>query len=54
MPDPGFLAQCLKDSYEEMQALAIQAGRTGTRQTAKGGRAAEKVAAQKTDSKLEP
>ncbi|MCY1342036.1 putative diacylglycerol O-acyltransferase [compost metagenome] len=51
VPDPGFLAQCLKDSYEEMQALTIQAE---TRKAAKGGRAAGKSAAQKASGKLEP
>ncbi|BAN48703.1 wax ester/triacylglycerol synthase family O-acyltransferase [Metapseudomonas resinovorans] len=25
VPDPDFLAQCLKDSYEEMQAIAVEA-----------------------------
>ncbi|MCY1282464.1 hypothetical protein D9M70_313040 [compost metagenome] len=54
VPDPDFLAQCLKDSYAEMQAVASQAAKAETRKTAKGGRAAGKSAAQKADGKLEP
>ncbi|MWV17015.1 wax ester/triacylglycerol synthase family O-acyltransferase [Pseudomonas sp. L-22-4S-12] len=51
VPDPDFLAQCLKDSYEEMKAVATG---TETRKAAKGGRAAEKSTAHKASGKLEP
>jgi len=38
VPDPDFLAQCLRDSYEEMQALAIAPGAVKVAKSKRGGR----------------
>lgn len=51
VPDPNVLAQCLKDSYEEMKAVATRAE---TRKAAKGVRGAKRSVAQKANDKLEP
>ncbi|HYQ51318.1 MAG TPA: wax ester/triacylglycerol synthase family O-acyltransferase [Pseudomonas sp.] len=48
VPDPDFLAQCLRDSYEEMQAVATQAEMP---KAAKARRASRKTTAQKVDDK---
>jgi len=51
VPDPDFLAQCLKDSYEELQAVAIQAAKAGTPKPVKAKRVARKAAVQKVNDK---
>ncbi|WP_422420565.1 wax ester/triacylglycerol synthase family O-acyltransferase [Pseudomonas sp. GZD-222] len=49
VPDPDFLAQCLRDSYEEMQAVALQAVKTKTPKLVKARRVARKAAVQQAD-----
>ena len=49
VPDPDFLAQCLKDSYEEMHAVALQAAKTKTPKLVKARRVARKAAVQQAD-----
>ncbi|MNP72979.1 hypothetical protein D3C76_1696290 [compost metagenome] len=49
VPDPDFLAQCLKDSYEEMQTLAIQAAKAEAPKPVKARRVARKAAVQKVN-----
>ncbi|MCW8277287.1 wax ester/triacylglycerol synthase family O-acyltransferase [Pseudomonas sp. PCH199] len=49
VPDPDFLAQCLKDSYEEMKAVATQAAQTETPKTPKARRVARKSASPTVD-----
>ncbi|MNN90851.1 hypothetical protein D3C81_2088730 [compost metagenome] len=51
VPDPDFLAQCLKDSYEEMKAVSIEAAKAEVPKVPKARRIARKAAAQKVDEK---
>lgn len=49
VPDPDFLAQCLKDFYEEMETQAIAATKAATSK-----RARDKKAERKVSDKQEP
>ncbi|MNO06548.1 hypothetical protein D3C81_2283610 [compost metagenome] len=51
VPDPDFLAQCLKDSYEQLQAVATQAAKAETPKPVKARRIARKAAVQKVNDK---